>query len=215
MQAVQEWSISPGALALETVRAWTWWLIDVERRLMPPFARREARRHVGASLRGLRSPVERKNGWPWAAVSGAATPDGLQHLLGRAQWAAEAVRDERRRYGLARLGEPQAVRVRDETGVLKKGQSSVGVARPWSGTAGRVEHGQRGVLLPSASTGGQAVLARALYLPPAWTNAQERCARAGGPATQPFATQPQLARQMRQRACEARVPAAWVTGDRV
>jgi len=78
-----------------------------------------------------------------------------------------------------------------------------------------VEHGQRGVLLPSASTGGQAVLARALYLPPAWTNAQERCARAGGPATQPFATQPQLARQMRQRACEARVPAAWVTGDRV
>ena len=106
--------------ALETVRAWAVWLTEVERRIMPRFARREARRRVWASLRGLLSPIERKNGWQVAEVNGDPTPYGVQHLLGRAQWDADEVRDDLRSYLIEHVGDPQAVFVVDETGFLKK-----------------------------------------------------------------------------------------------
>jgi len=96
MELSQEQGMFPGDVALETVRAWTLWLTEVERRLGAPFARREARRHAGASLRGLRSPGERKNGWQIAAINGETTPYGVQHLLGRAQGDADALRDDLR-----------------------------------------------------------------------------------------------------------------------
>jgi hypothetical protein len=80
MELMPELSIPPTDLALETVRAWAIWLTEVERCIMPRFARREARRRVWASLRGLLSPVERKNGWQVAEVHGDATPYGVQHL---------------------------------------------------------------------------------------------------------------------------------------
>ena len=146
MESRQEQCPAPGALALETVRAWTLWLTEVARWLMPHFARREARRHVWASMRGLLSPVERKNGWQLAEVNGDATPYGLQHLLGRARWEADAVRYDVRAYLVKAMGDPHAVLVLDETGFLKKGQQSAGVARQYSGTAGRVENCQIGVL---------------------------------------------------------------------
>jgi SRSO17 transposase len=72
-----------------------------------------------------------------------------------------------------------------------------------------------GVCLAYASRNGHALLDCALYLPQAWTSDNERCERAGVPEKQPFATKPQLARQLLQRAFDARVPAAWVTGDSV
>ena len=215
MESRQEQCPAPGDLALETVREWTLWLTEVERWLMPHFARREARRHAWAYIRGLLSPVERKNGWQLAEVNGDATPYGLQHLLGRARWDAEAVRDDLRAYLVKAMGHPQAVLVLDETGFLKKGQQSAGVARQYSGTAGRVENCQIGVFLAYASVHGHALLDRALYLPKAWTDDRERCAHAGVPAEQLFATKPQLAQQMLQRAFDAGVPAAWVTGDSV
>jgi SRSO17 transposase len=96
---------------------------------MPHFPHRAARRRVWAYLRGLLSPVERKNGWQIAAVVGDATPYGLQHLLGRAQWDAEAVRKDLRTSVVESLGDPQAVLVMDETGFLKKGRHAAGVAR--------------------------------------------------------------------------------------
>jgi SRSO17 transposase len=130
MKSWQEQGPAPADLALETVREWTLWLTEVERWLMPHFARREARRHAWASIRGLLSPVERKNGWQLAAVNGDATPYGLQHLLGRACWDAAAVREDLRTYLVESMGDPQAVLVLDETGFLKKGQQSAGVARP-------------------------------------------------------------------------------------
>ena len=130
MESRQEQCLAPGSLALETVREWTLWLTEVERWLMPHFARREARHRAWASIRGLRSPVERKNGGQLAEVNGNATPYGLQHLLGRARWDADAVRDDVRAYLVKSIGDPQAVLVLDETGFLKKGQQSVGVARP-------------------------------------------------------------------------------------
>jgi SRSO17 transposase len=215
MELRQEQCAAPGDLALETVREWTLWLTEVERWLMPHFARREARRHAWAYIRGLLSPVERKNGWQLAEVNGDATPYGLQHLLGRARWDADAVRDDLRAYLVKSMGDPHAVLVLDETGFLKKGQQSAGVARQYSGTAGRVENCQIGVFLAYASVHGHALLDRALYLPKAWTDDRERCAHAGVPEEQLFATKPQLARQMLKRAFDAQVPAAWVTGDSV
>jgi SRSO17 transposase len=140
MEWTQEQGTAGTELALETVRAWTLWLTEVEQRLMPHFARREARHRVWAYIRGLLSPVERKNGWQLAEVNGDVTPYGVQHLLGRARWEDEAVRDDVRAYLVEHLGEPQAVLVLDETGFLKKGQQSVGVARPYRGTAGRIEN---------------------------------------------------------------------------
>src|SRR5262245_64417881 len=89
----QEQYLAPADLGLETVRAWALWLTEVERRLMPHFPRREARHRAWAYIRGLLSPVERKNGWQLAEVNGDATPYGVQQSLGRARWDAEAVRD--------------------------------------------------------------------------------------------------------------------------
>ena len=104
MELRQEQGRFPGDVALETVREWTLWLTEVERRIGAQFARREARWHAGASLRGLRSSGERTNGWPSAAIHGETTPYGVQHLLGRAQWDADALRDDLRPYVLKGTG---------------------------------------------------------------------------------------------------------------
>jgi len=215
MELSQVQGMFPGDVALETVREWTLWLTEVERRIGAQFARREARWHAGAYLRGLLSPVERKNGWQIAEINGETTPYGVQHLLGRAQWDADALRDDLRPYVVEHLGASQAVLVVDETGFLKKGQHSAGVARQYSGTAGRVENCQIGVFLTYAGPQGHVMLDRELYLPKEWTNDEARCKGAGMPAERLFATKPQLAQQMLQRAFDAGVPAAWVAGDSV
>jgi SRSO17 transposase len=215
MELRTEQSTAAAELAVETVREWLLWLTEVERRLRPHFSRRDLRRRAWAYLRGLLSPVERKNGWQVAEVNGDATPYGVQHLLGRATWDAEAVRDELCPYLIEHLGAPQGIVVIDETGFLKKGRHSAGVARQYSGTAGRIENCQIGVFLAYASARGHALLDRALYLPKEWTNDRPRCARADIPETQPFATKPALARGMLERAFTAGLPAAWVTGDSV
>lgn len=206
---------APAELDLATVEGWRGALTEVADRIGARFARAEARQRVLAYLQGLLSPAERKNGWQLAEVSGDATPYGVQHLLGRARWEADAVRDDLRAYVREHLGDPQAVLVLDETGFLKKGQQSAGVARQYSGTAGRVENCQIGVFIAYASGRGQALIDRELYLPKEWTHDPERCQRAGIPATRPFATKPQLARQMLERTFAAGVPAAWVSGDSV
>jgi hypothetical protein len=102
-----------------------------------------------------------------------------------------------------------------KTGFLKKGTKSVGVARQYSGTAGRIENCQIGVFLGYASTQGQALIDRDLYLPKAWTADRRRCAAAAVPADVAFTIKPELARRMIERALAARVPFAWVVGDEV
>ncbi len=188
---------------------------DIERRLGPYFARSESRQRALAYLRALLSPAGRKNSWQLAEVSGEATPYGFQHLLGRAGWEADAVRDELRRYLIQHLRDPAAVLVIDETGFLKKGRQSAGVARQYSGTAGRIENCQIGVFLAYAGHLGHALLDRELYLPQEWTGDPARCQQAGVPEARRFATKPQLARHMLARAFAAGVPATWVTGDSV
>lgn len=190
-------------------------LRDIERRLAPYFERSEPRQRALEYLCGLLSPAERKNSWPLAEISGDATPYAFQHLLRRALWDPEAVRDELRHYVVQHLGNPAAVLVLDETGFLKKGRHSAGVARQYSGTAGKVDNCQIGVFLGYASRLGHALLDRELYLPEEWTDDRARCQDAGIPADRHFATKPQLARQMLARALAAGVPAQWVTGDSV
>lgn len=179
------------------------------------FARSEPRERAAAYVRGLLSDVERKNGWQLAERAGDARPYGVQHLLGRADWSADDVRDEVVRYAHRKLADPRGVLVVDETGFLKKGTKSAGVGRQYSGTAGRVENCQVGVFLAYAGRKGRALIDRALYLPKDWAADADRRAEAGVPPGVAFATKPRLAEAMLARARRLGVRAAWVTGDAV
>jgi SRSO17 transposase len=164
---------------------------------------------------GLLADLPRKNCWTIAEHAGDPSPDGMQHLLARAVWDHDAVRDDIRHYVVEHLGEDDAVLVVDETGDLKKGTTTVGVKRQYTGTAGRIENAQVAVYLVYASQTGHAVIDRELYLPRSWTDDAERCRAAGVPDQVGFATKPALATKMICRALDAGVPAAWVAGDEV
>jgi SRSO17 transposase len=178
------------------------------------FAQACSRKRARAYLLGLLSRTERKNGWTIAEFAGDATPDGMQRLLNFYSWSADDVRDDMREYVVAGLGDDRAVLVADETGFLKKGTKSAGVQRQYSGTAGRVENCQLGVFLAYAVPGaGRALIDRELYLPAAWTDDRDRCREAGVPDDRGFATKPELARQMIERALESGMPFGWVAAD--
>src|SRR5689334_4207317 len=200
-------------IQIEQIGGWQDGLADLHARIGPRFRRPEARARVGRYLAALLGPVERRNGWQLAERLGERTPDGVQRLLRTARWDAEAVRDDLRAYVVEHLGDPAAVLVVDETGFLKKGSKSAGVARQYSGTAGRIANGQLGVFLADASPTGHAFLDRALSPPKAWADDPARRRAAGVPEEVGFATKGGLARAMLARAFAAGVPAAWVTGD--
>jgi SRSO17 transposase len=191
------------------------YVTDLERRLAPYCERAEPRQRAIAYLRGSLSPAKRKHSWQLAEVRGNTTPYAFQHLLRRAWWAPAAVREALRRYVLQPLGDSEAVLVLDDTGFLKKGRPTAGVARQYSGTAGRVENCQIGVLLGYAGQLGPTLLDRELYLPQEWTDDRDRCRQAGIPEDRRFATKPQLAQQMLERTLAPGIPAKWVAGDRV
>ena len=197
------------------VRGWADELEAVGRRLARRFPRSEPRRRAIAYLRGLLSDAERKNGWQLAEKAGDETPYGVQHLLGRADWDADRVRDDLVAYAHGHLADPQGVLVVDETGFLKKGTKSAGVQRQYSGTAGRIENCQVGVFLAFAGRKGHALLDRELYLPKEWAGDADRREEARIPEEVAFATKPQLAERMFKRAWKAGVKAAWATGDAV
>lgn len=159
--------------------------------------------------------MDRKNGWQIAEHAGEQTPYGIQRLIASARWDAEAVRDELRSYVLEPLIDMDAVLVLDETSFLKKGEKSAGVARQYSGTAGKIENCQIGVFLAYSSARGTALIDRELYLPKEWSTDPERRAEAGIPEDLSFQTKPQLARAMLQRAFEAGVQVSWVVADEV
>ncbi len=190
-------------------------LAALHRRIGPHFRRAEVRERVGHFLEGLLARVERKNGWQLAEELGESGPQGVQRLLNAADWDEEAVRDELRAYVVEHLEDEHAVLVVDETGFVKKGKKSVGVARQYSGTAGRRENSQIGVFLSYASAKGHAFIDRALYLPEEWTQDRVRCREAGVPESVNFATKGELAQQMLGRALAAGVRAEWVVADTV
>jgi SRSO17 transposase len=164
---------------------------------------------------GLLADLPRKNCWTIAEHAGDASPDGMQHLLARAVWDHDGVRDDVSAYVVQHLGDPGAVLVIDETGDLKKGTATVGVQRQDTGTAGRIENAQVAVWLVYASSIGHALIDRELYVPQGWIDDADRCQAAGIPDQVGFATKPALAKAMIGRALEAGVPTAWVNGDEV
>lgn len=188
---------------------------EICQRMSPCFVQVQTRQRAQAYVRGLLSPVERKNGWQLAEEAGETTPYAMQYLLDRAMWDSEQLRDVLCRYVEEMLGESTAVLVIDETGFLKKGTKSVGVQRQYSGTAGRIENCQLGVFLTYASQAGHTLLDRALYLPKSWTQDPDRGLEAHVPTEVSFATKPELAARMLTRTLDAGLNAAWVTGDTV
>jgi SRSO17 transposase len=179
------------------------------------FSRVEPRRRARAFVLGLLADLPRKNCWSIAEHAGDRSPGGMQHLLGRARWDADGVRDDLRDYVTGHLGDPDAVLVVDETGDVKKGTATAGVQRQYTGTAGRTENAQVAVYLAYVAPAGHALIDRELYLPRSWIADPGRCQAAGIPEQTAFATKPALARRMLARTLDAGVPAAWVAGDEV
>lgn len=184
-------------------------------RIAGRFARVEPRRRVKDFILGLLSDLPRKNCWTIAEWAGEATPDGMQHLLGRASWDTDAVRDDVREYVMEHLHDPDAVLVVDETGDVKKGTRTVAVQRQYTGTAGRIENSQVAVYLVYAGSRGHAAVDRELYVPRSWTTDPDRCRAAGLGEDPVFATKPELAARMIGRFLDAGHQVSWVTGDEV
>ncbi|MEU4733433.1 IS701 family transposase [Streptomyces sp. NPDC023588] len=177
------------------------------------FGRVELRRRMRDYVRGLLAPVARKNSWQLAEQAGHATPDGLQHLLAGAKWNPDDIRDDLQEYVADKLGESGGVLIIDDTGFIKKGTTSAGVQRQYSGTAGRTENCQIGVFAAYATTLGRALVDRELYLPKSWTEDRERCRAARVPDEREFATKGQLARRLVLRSLASSLPISWVTAD--
>jgi SRSO17 transposase len=196
------------------IGGWNEALEELHRRIAGRFARSEARERVKRYLLGLLGRVERKNGWQLAEAIGERDPQGVQRLLNSAKWDADAVRDDLREYVVEHLGDEESgVLVADETGFLKKGEKSVGVARQYTGTAGETVDSQVGVFVAYASNKGAAFIDRALYLPEEWAYDLKRRVEAGVPEEVAFANKIELAKRMLERAFEAGVPARWVAAD--
>jgi len=203
-------------LAGEAHAAWSESFNELFAQVAGAFGNAAVRRHGRAYLLGLLSQTERKNGWTLAEFAGDVSPDGLQRLLNFSPWDEDACRDAVRRYVARQLGDPAAVLAVDETGFLKKGRMSAGVARQYTGTAGRVENCQVGGFLAyAAPDGSRALIDRELHLPEKWTSDRDRCRAAGIGDEVAFATKPELARKMIERAVTAEVPFAWAAGDEV
>ncbi|MCL5734645.1 MAG: IS701 family transposase [Actinobacteria bacterium] len=183
--------------------------------LQPHFLRPEAYRHAVDYLRGLLADIERKNGWQLAEYVGYTHPRGIQRVLDRYAWDADAVRDDLSRWVIGELGDPEGVLVIDETAFPKQGRHSAGVARQYCGTLGKVANCQVGVFLGYASCKGHVGLDRALFLPREWAEDPDERREVGIPDHLTYRTKPELALEMVQRALDAGVPAAWVVGDEV
>jgi SRSO17 transposase len=192
---------------------WSAELEEVLVRIGHRFGRVDLRRRMRAYVHGLIGPVGRKNSWQLAEHAGHPTPAGLQHLLSRACWNPDEVRDDLQEYVAERLGDPAGVLIIDDTGFLKKGTVSAGVQRQYSGTAGRTENCQIGVFAAYASLKGRSLVDRELYLPKSWMSDRDRCRTARIPEEREFATKGDLAKAMVRRALASPLPVAWVTAD--
>ena len=200
----------------KSVEQWSAHLDALHTRIAHRFNRPEVRERLRRYLVGLLGDVRRKNGWQMAEYIGERAPRGTQRLLGGANWDVDAVREDLRDYVVEHLAEEASgVLIVDETGFLKKGERSVGVARQYTGTAGKKENCQVGVFLCYASEVGAAFIDRELYLPEGWANDTDRRAQAGVPDDVSFATKGELAKKMLKKAFEAGVPARWIVADTV
>lgn len=208
-------TLSDLAEHLVPLPSWEQQLDTLLQRLDPLLPRKQVREQAKAYVQGLLSPVERKNGWQLAEHLGHSNPYRVQHLLDRAVWDAVRVREDLYALVSQHLGDPDSVAVLDESGFLKKGTHSVGVARQYCGTAGRVENCQVGVFLGYARAKGHLLVDRELYLPPEWAEDKGRRDKVQVPDKVEFATKPTLAWRMLERAYAAGLPIGLVAGDTV
>ena len=207
--------MSPLPVELAQIEEWQAELNRLLERLRPYAAQQRTHERIGLHVEGLLGPAERKNGWQLAEAAGDESPYAMQHLLGRASWDVTGVREETRLYVREGLGSAIRAMIVDESGFLKKGKMSAGVARQYSGTAGRVENCQIGVFLAYATESECAYVDAELYVPESWTKDRARCDAAGIPKNVVFQTKPQLAQRMLERALETDGRTEWVLADEV
>src|SRR6188472_4345293 len=204
-----------GASIEATLELWASSLRDVKARMRPLFTQERVAVSAQRFVDGLLGEERRKTGWMRAEAAGDPGPWRQQAILGRGRWDADALRDIVRDYALEPLADDVAVLVLDETGFLKQGKASCGVARQYTGSAGKVTNCQIGVFAAYVSRHGHAFIDRALYLPKAWTDDPARLSAAHVPPGTAFATKPRLALAMLGRAIAAGVPFAWAAADSV
>jgi SRSO17 transposase len=204
-----------GASVETTLELWASSLRDVKARIRPLFSQERVAESAGKFLDGLLGNEPRKTGWMRAEAAGDSGPWRQQAILGRGRWDADASREIVREYALETLAEETAVLVIDETGFLKQGKASCGVARQYTGSAGKITNCQIGVFASYVSRHGHAFIDRELYLPKEWTDDADRLKAAHVPDEVGFATKPQIARRMIARALAAKVPFAFVAADSV
>jgi SRSO17 transposase len=204
-----------GVAVEDALELWASSLREVKRRIRPLFTQERVALSAGLFLDGLFGPERRKTGWMRAEAAGDPGPWRQQAILGRGRWEADALRELVRDYALETLADQDAVLVLDETGFLKQGKASCGVARQYTGSAGKITNCQIGVFAAYVSRHGHAFIDRALYLPKAWADDPARLAAAHVPPEVTFATKPRLARVMIERAIVAKVPFTWVAADSV
>jgi SRSO17 transposase len=181
----------------------------------PLFGRTEARERSEQYLRGLLvQQTDRRNAENLAETLEGATPRSLQRFLTESPWDDEAVIDRLQGYVGQRLNRADSVFVLDDTGFAKQGKKSVGVARQYSGTLGKVGNCQVGVFLAYVSAQGHALVDKALYLPKTWTDDRQRCREAGVPEGVGYQSKAELGLGLLRRARKAgHLKAEWVTGD--
>src|SRR4030088_1426697 len=199
----------------ETLALWAASLGEIKKRIRPLFGQERVAKNAGLFLEGLLGDEQRKTGWMRAEAAGDPGPWRQQAILGRRDWDADALRDIVRDYVIEHLADDDAVLVVDETGFLKQGKASCGVARQYTGSAGKITNCQIGVFAAYVSRHGHAFIDRALYLPREWTADEARLAAAQVPSDVGFATKPQLGVRMIERAIAAGVRFAWVAADTV
>jgi len=204
-----------GASVETTLELWASSLREVKARIRPLFSQKRVAESARQFVDGLLGNEPRKTGWMRAEAAGDPGPWRQQAILGRGRWEADELRDLVREYALETLAEEEAVLVIDETGFLKQGKASCGVARQYTGSAGKITNCQIGVFAAYVSRHGHAFIDRALYLPKEWTDDPGRLKAAHAPKEVGFATKPQIARRIIARALAAKVPFSFVAADSV
>src|ERR1700716_2725778 len=199
----------------ETLALWAASLREIKKRIRPLFNQDRVATNAGLFLESLLGDEQRKTGWMRAEAAGDPGPWRQQAILGRRDWDADGLRDIVRDYVIEHLADDEAVLVIDETGFLKQGKASCGVARQYTGSAGKITNCLGGVFAAYVSRHGHAFIDRALYLPKGWTDDPARLKAAHVPVDVGFATKPRLAARMIERAMAERVPFAWVAADTV
>ena len=204
-----------GAVEAEDLAVWQSDLDALLARTGRIFYRTESRRHAQQYLRGLISPLQRKNGWTMAEYAGELEPKALQRFLNLSPWDVDELLALNREYAMEALASTSAILVADPTGFAKKGTRSVGVQRQYSGTLGRIDNCQIATFLAYVSPGRDRVLLdRRLYLPEqSWLADRDRCAEAGVPPDITFKTRPEQVAEMLEATLEKKVPFAWFTAD--